>query len=69
MCLAVRHARPHIKAYCADRRVCELLRLVVHSHELDAHGGDGAMATVAERIEQRVRELSPAETSKAGRRS
>jgi hypothetical protein len=69
LCLAVRTARPHIKAYSADKRVCELLSLVVHSHELDARGDDGAMATVAERIEARARELSPAETSKAGRRS
>ena len=68
MCLAVRSARTHTRPYSNDRRVCELLSLVVHAHELDARGDDGPMATVAERIEARVRGLSPAVAMKTGRR-
>jgi hypothetical protein len=49
--------------------MCELLSLVVHAHELDARGDDGPMATVAERIEARVRDLSPAVATKTGRRA
>jgi hypothetical protein len=70
MCLAVRSARTYTRPYSDDRRVCKLLSLVVHAHELDARGDDGPMATVAERIEARVRDLSPAVATKtSGRRS
>ena len=68
LCLAVRSARPHTRAYSSDRRVCELLSLVVRAHEIDGRGDASEQVTVAERIERRVRELSPAET-KTGRRA
>lgn len=68
LCLAVRSARQHTRAYTSDHRVCELLSLVVDAHELDARGDDGPMATVAERIEARVRDLSPTVATKTGRR-
>ena len=68
LCLAVRSARQHTRAYTSDRRVCELLSLVVHAHTIDGRGAEAEQATVAERIEQRVRDLSPAVAMKTGRR-